>query len=540
MNIKSCSGSVTSKILGFTALLFLVLLTASLAHSFLSEKKLAEEFTLEQTKSIADSYFDALNKLMLTGGMESRDELHAQIVSMPNVLAARVLRAEAINQQYGAGKPDEVAQDAMDQAALTGQEAVFIDDTDQGRRLTVIRTYKATENTRGVNCMGCHSVPQNSVLGAVRVSFDLSPMDTRIRNSGLQSLGIHLTLFVIGMLLITAALKRVVASPINQLTQFMTRIEQQSDLSLRVPVSGNDEIACAATAFNTMLERFASILTQVNMSTRNLTQLAGRLVNVSTQTQHGVARQLADTESLAAALHQLAVTVQEVALNTREAASSAVHADAEAKEGANTANTALHAISEMSLQLAKAVQVIARLDTDSRDIGRVIGLIREIAEQTNLLALNAAIEAARAGEQGRGFAVVADEVRTLAQRTQAATQDIETIIVNVQGRSKEAVEVIHAAEEKNNSSVNSVKESAAALATISGSVGVITQMNTQIAGSSSEQGKVAENINRKIGDINSVAREVATAAQGTQDASQQLAGLAQELEQMVGQFKISR
>jgi methyl-accepting chemotaxis protein len=121
MNIKSCSGSVTSKILGFTALLFLVLLTASLAHSFLSEKKLAEEFTLEQTKSIADSYFDALNKLMLTGGMESRDELHAQIVSMPNVLAARVLRGEAINQQYGAGKPDEAVQDAMDQAALKGQ-----------------------------------------------------------------------------------------------------------------------------------------------------------------------------------------------------------------------------------------------------------------------------------------------------------------------------------------------------------------------------------------------------------------------------------
>jgi methyl-accepting chemotaxis protein len=536
--MKFCTGTVTSKILGFTALLFLVLLTASLVHSFLSEKKLAEEFTVEQAKSIADGYFDGLNKLMLTGGMAERGELQKQIASQPNVLEARVIRGDGVNSQYGPGNANEKAIDALDQAALKGQESVNIDSTDKGRRLTVIRAYQATEHTRGVNCMGCHSVPPSSVLGAVRISFDLSPVDTRIRNSGLESLAIHMTLFVLGMLFITAVLKRVVSAPIKKLTDTMRQIEEQSDLSLRVSVSGKDEIACAGKTFNTMLERFVGILSQVNGATHNLARVAGQLVDVSSRTQLGVKRQLADTESLATTLHQLAGTVQEVALNTREAASAAVQADTEAKEGAATATTALGAISEMSQQLEQAVKVILRLDTDSRDIGRVIGLIREIAEQTNLLALNAAIEAARAGEQGRGFAVVADEVRTLAQRTQSATQEIEKIIVNVQGRAQEAVGAIQTAEQKTESSVQSVEDSAEALATISGSVGVITRMNTQIANSSSEQSKVAESISHKIGDINAVARDAAGHAHDTQDASQQLALLAKELENLVGQFRI--
>jgi methyl-accepting chemotaxis protein len=538
VGMKTCTGTVTAKILGFTTLLFLVLLTASLVHSFLSEKKLAEEFTVEQTKSIADSYFDGLNKLMLTGGMATRAELQQQIASQPNVLEARVIRGDGVNGQYGPGDEKEKARDDIDRAALKGQESARIESTDKGRRLTVVRTYKATEHTRGVNCMGCHGVPPGSVLGAIRVSYDLSPVDARIRNFGLESLGIHLSLLVLGMVLIVAALKRVVSTPINQLTDFISRIEQQSDLSLRVPVKGKDEIACAGNAFNTMLERFAGILSQVSDATHNLAHVAGQLVDVSTRTQQGVERQLADTESLAAALHQLATTVQEVAHNTREAASAAVQADNEAKEGATTATTALGAISEMSQQLEQAVQVILRLDTDSRDIGRVIGLIREIAEQTNLLALNAAIEAARAGEQGRGFAVVADEVRTLAQRTQSATQEIESIIINVQGRAKEAVGAIQTAEQKTESSVHSVEDSAAALATISGSVGVITRMNAQIASSSGEQSKVAESISRKIGDINSVARDAAGHAQDTQDASQQLARLAEDLDKLVGQFRI--
>jgi len=537
VGMNKITGTVTAKIMAFTAMLFLVLLTASLIHSHISEDSLAEEFSTEQVKAIADGYFDGLNKLMLTGGMAGREELRQQVAAQANVLEARVIRGDGVNGQYGPGNANEQARDDLDSAALKGAEIVRITQGDKGRQLTVIRPYKATEQTRGVNCMGCHGIPPGSVAGAVRVTYNLAPVDARIRNSGLESLGIHLALFVLGMGLLSIAFRRIVSQPVNRLTDFMRRIEQQSDLSLRVPVHGRDEIAVAGTALNTMLERFARIIAQVRDATHNLARVAGQLVDVSTRTERGVAKQLTDTGHLASSLNTLSATVQEVARNTLEAANAAGQADTEAKDGAITVTSALGAISVMSEQFGQAVQVINRLETDSRDIGRVIGLIREIAEQTNLLALNAAIEAARAGEQGRGFAVVADEVRTLAQRTQDATKDIESIIVKVQASAQEAVDAIHSAEEKTASCEQSVEASAEALATISGSVSVITRMNTQIAANSGEQGNVAESISRKIDDIGAVAQQAAGHANDTQEASRQLARLAEELETLVNQFR---
>lgn len=538
MNTPARAGTITAKILGFTAMLFLVLLTASLLHAYVSEKGMAEEFTAERAGAVADAYFDGLNKLMLAGAMDTRHDLRAQVGAQANVLEARVIRGEAVAAQYGAGDASEMARDELDRGALAGNEIVRFESTESGRRLTMIRPYKASENTRGANCMGCHAVQPGAVLGAIRISYDLGPADARIRNSGLQSLGIHLALFMTGMVLIHYALRRVVAAPINRLSEHMAQVERHSDLSVRIPVMGNDEIARAAVAFNAMLERFSATLAQVRDACHNLTEVASQLVDVSTRTQHGVERQLGDTEHLAGTLHQLASTVQDVARNTREAADAAVRADGEAKEGAGTANRTLAAIADMSRQLEQAVGVIRNLDTDSRDIGRVIGLIREIAEQTNLLALNAAIEAARAGEQGRGFAVVADEVRTLAQRTQAATEEIERIIVKVQGRAQEAVGAIQNAEHETSSSVAGVEETAKALGTIAGSVEAINRLNADIAAHSGEQSKVAEAISQKIGDIGAVAREASGHAHHTRDASERLAHLARELETQVAQFRL--
>ncbi len=537
-SLAFCTGTIASRILAFTAGLFLILLATSLIHSHYAQKNLAEEFVGGHVAGIADTYFDGLNKLMLTGGMATRDELARQIKALPNVLEARVIRGDAVIGQYGPADSKEMASDELDRAALQGKETARIEESGQGRRLTLARPFRASEKTRGVNCLGCHGVPAGTVLGVVRVSYDLAPVDARIRNAGLASLGIHGVLFLIGMALLILALRRTVAAPINRLTALMSRVEQESDLNLRIPVDGKDEIARAASAFNTMMERFAEIIRQVGGATRNLSQVAGHLVMVTTRTQAGVDKQLGDTELLAATLSRLAGSVQEVAHNTQEAADAARQADGDAKEGTKTATSALGAISAMSEQLEQAVRVIQRLDTDSRDIGRVIGLIREIAEQTNLLALNAAIEAARAGEQGRGFAVVADEVRTLAQRTQSATEEIESIIVMVQGRAKEAVGAIQSAEEKTNSSVKSVEESAEALATISGSVGVITRMNAQIAASSKGQSSAADSINQKLGDIGAVAREASSHAHDTHGASERLAGLARELESLVNQFRV--
>jgi len=314
-SIAFCTGTITSRILAFAAGLFLVILTASQIHAHFAQKNLAEEFVGNQVGGVADTYFDGLNKLMLTGAMATRDELPLQIKQQPNVLEARVIRSDAVIGQYGPADAREMAADDLDRDALKGKETARIEETPQGRRLTLVRPFRASEKTRGVDCMGCHSVPTGTVLGAVRISYDLAPVDVRIRNAGLISLGIHGVLFFFGMALLILALRRTVAAPINRLTALMTRVEQESDLNLRIPVDGRDEIACAAHAFNTMMERFADIIRQVGGATHHLSQVASHLVMVTTRTQAGVDKQLVDTEQLVATLTQLAGSVQEVAHN---------------------------------------------------------------------------------------------------------------------------------------------------------------------------------------------------------------------------------
>jgi methyl-accepting chemotaxis protein len=473
--------SLATKVIALAALVPLLTMIAGLIHSHFAVRDLAEGLVAEQTQATANGYFDGLNKLMLTGAMATRAEWQKTVRAQGNVVEARVIRGPGVTGQYGAGFADEAPSDDLDRQALEGKIATRIDDTPQGRRLTVVLPFRSSSNTRGVDCTGCHTAPAGSVLGAVRIGYDLGPVDGRIGRADLASMAIHIAMLVLGMAFLIWLLRHFISVPVNRLAETMTRVENESDLSLRIPVASGDEIGRAAESFNVMQDRVAGIVGQTRAATRNVAKVAQSLVGVTVQTQQGVDRQLADTESLAARLRDLAASVQEVAGNIQEAAQAARRADSQASEGATKAATAMAAIAGMARLLGNAVAVIRRLDDNSRDIGQVINLIREIAEQTNLLALNAAIEAARAGEQGRGFAVVADEVRNLAQRTQAATVDIERIIVTLQVSAQEAVDAIGRAEEEMHTSERGVEDTSGALATITGSMGVVTRMTDQIA-----------------------------------------------------------
>jgi methyl-accepting chemotaxis protein len=530
--------SVAAKVLVVAAVVFVIELGLSLVHTHATLKRQAEAFVGAQTANLADGYFDGLNKLMLTGGMETRGELRQTYRAQKDVLEARVIRGPAVARQYGPGTADEAAADALDQRALAGEEVRVIQDTAEGRRLTFIRPYRASDNTRGVNCLGCHQVPQGTVLGAVRITYDLAPVDAGIRASGLTSAVIHVGIFSLGFGLMIWLMLRFVSRPINRLAETMARVERESDLNQRVPVASRDEIGRAGAAFNAMLERFASILGQVRASTDQLGLATQRLVGTTTRSQDGAARQLEDTEGLAGELHRMVGKVQEVAVKIQQAAAAARSADQQTREGALTATEALGAIEAMNEQLKEAVTVIQHLDSDSREVGGVLGLIREIAEQTNLLALNAAIEAARAGEQGRGFAVVADEVRTLAGRTQKATLDIERIINKVRQASQQAVAVIQDAESRSQGSVEHVENTAVALSEIAGAVSRITAMTDQVAANAQEQGQSAQHIGRRIDDISQVARQAVREAQEVKAVGDELQTIAAGLKAGVDQFRL--
>ncbi len=531
------NSTVAAKVLGVVALGFVLQLAAGLIYSHYSTRNLTEGFVTDETRTIADGYFDGLNKLMLTGGMAQRGDLHKAMLEQKNIRAARVIRGDKVKEMYGPGLPAEAPADELDRRALKGEEVVLIEKTGHGRQLTMVTPVVASTNTRGINCLQCHPNSDKQVMGAIRISYDLGPADTTIGRMDITNIVINVIMFGAAFAIVIWLMRRFVNQPINQLANTMERVQQTSDLRLRVPVTSQDEIGHAGKVFNAMLEQFSAIIQQVGGATRNLGEVTHALLDTSTQSERGADQQLANTQHLSSVLQDLARTVQGVAQNIQEAATAAQGANSQAHDGALIATEAMGAIETMAETLNGAAGVIQRLDTDSRDIGRVLGLIREIAEQTNLLALNAAIEAARAGEQGRGFAVVADEVRTLAQRTQSATGEIETIIAKLQGAANEAVEVIHQAESRSKEGVEFVENTAEALGNIAGAVGQITSMTAQVAASAQEQSQAAEDIRDHIGNIGDVARTASGSAHEVHEASERLDKLAEELRTAVNQFK---
>jgi methyl-accepting chemotaxis protein len=331
---------------------------------------------------------------------------------------------------------------------------------------------------------------------------------------------------------------------ITSITEGVNRIEQAAsllsdgELGARVDYQSKDEIGHITAAFNKMADNFHSAINEVKDSVSQLAAAAEETSSVTTQTTEGINQQLTETSQVATAMNQMSATVQEVARNAVEAAGAAREADTTFHQGKQVIDKVIEAIGELAKEVEEAAGVIQQLEVESMNIGSVLDVIKSVAEQTNLLALNAAIEAARAGEQGRGFAVVADEVRTLAGRTQESTQEIEEMISKLQTGANNAVKVMSEGKEMTLVGVEQAAAAGEALQTINTAVEQISNMNTQIASAAEEQSSVTEEINRSIVSINEVAEQSAAGAQQTAQASDDLARLADQLKGLVGRFKV--
>ena len=313
----------------------------------------------------------------------------------------------------------------------------------------------------------------------------------------------------------------------------------QGDVSgKKLGIDRNDELGELVADIELMKNGLRDVVGEVSQSSDALFEAVDQLSEVTHQTTAGMETQYNEVNQLATAMNEMSATASEIARHAASAASCAGEADSEASQSKQVINETINIIGSLSNEVSRASDVIQELANDSNNIGTILDVIRGIAEQTNLLALNAAIEAARAGEQGRGFAVVADEVRTLASRTQQSTQEIQEMIQRLQTAASKAMEVMGSGRTYAENSVDQVTRARESIENISNVISNISDMNIQIATASEEQSAVTEEMNRNITSINDVSDQTMETVRHMSDANGRLGQQAKHLNELVVKFKL--
>ncbi|MDH5302392.1 MAG: HAMP domain-containing methyl-accepting chemotaxis protein, partial [Gammaproteobacteria bacterium] len=332
----------------------------------------------------------------------------------------------------------------------------------------------------------------------------------------------------------------IISSIVRGLNKAVSASERiaQGDLTQDLQAHSSDEIGKLISSMQHMQENLKNMLTEMNQSSTELAAASEELASVSEETNANTHNQQGEIDQMAAAMEQMSATVQEVAQNAASTSEFTKHANSEAETGARTVQNAAAAIEKLATSVASAAELLDALEKKSESISSVLDVIKSVAEQTNLLALNAAIEAARAGEQGRGFAVVADEVRILAQRTQQSTEEIEAMISSVQSGTADAVSAMSLSRDLASTSVEHARNCGLALDNITQVVAQINNMNLQIATAAEEQARVAEEVSANVCTISGIGQQNSAAANQTSSSSQELSQMAINLQELICKFKV--
>jgi methyl-accepting chemotaxis protein len=367
-------------------------------------------------------------------------------------------------------------------------------------------------------------------------NFQLNAREQNASQATTLQITCTLLALVLGVLA-AAIITRQIIRPLRETLDVVERIAS-GDLTHNMVVTRRDELGELQQGIQRMGSTLRDLIGGIRDGVTQIASAAEELSAVTEQTSAGVNSQKVETDQVATAMNEMSATVQEVARNAEQASQAASAADTEARAGDKVVGEAIAQIERLAGEVVRSADAMTQLEQESDKIGKVMDVIKAVAEQTNLLALNAAIEAARAGEAGRGFAVVADEVRGLAQRTQQSTEEIESLVSGLQNGTRQVSSIMLSSRELTDSSVALTRKAGTSLGSITQTVSNIQAMNQQIAAAAEQQSSVAEEISRSIISVRDISEQTASASEETAASSVELARLGNQLQMMVSHFRI--
>jgi methyl-accepting chemotaxis protein len=494
----------------------------------------------QNAQSSAMQSFLALNGMMLNGSISdaaTRATFLKKMNTQDGVQDFHLVRSKSTIESFGAGLEEENKSDELDQAAISSNTVQTRFRNDDTHSVRVVVPIPAGQNFHGTNCLQCHVVPEGTVTGAVSLTVNLEQEKQALDKLNAVLWGGQLGLQVL-LFFFIGALIRNVTEPAHQLEQTILLIKAHGDLSKRAPVSSGDEIGRIAGAFNALVDNFQQIVREVHAHADRVGNSAGQLSANARQVADNSQHQSDAAASTASAVEEMSVSIASVADATNEVAHLSQDSLARANSGQQNLQQMIGEINRVETAVTQMAESVEAFVKSSQSITSMTQQVRDIAEQTNLLALNAAIEAARAGEQGRGFAVVADEVRKLAEKSAQSASQIDVVTKALEEQSEQVERSVQSGLQSLRSSQVHIDSVASVLVQANASVTGVNAGVDNITTSVNEQKLASQEIARNVENIASMAEGNNAAVQQTVQSVQEMEQLAAALKESVGRFKV--